>query len=102
MKMPMPMSMHHRPTPQKSMLRQVHHLIRAGLPQKANGGSGTVTVNTTTLPHFADGVGVAQANYVVIDTEGHEAPIIQGMGLGQEANRARFPAFQFECNFNSM
>lgn len=64
-------------------------------------GSTAPSVNTTTLPRFAQTAGVARANYVVIDVEGHEAHVITGMALGVEANRRMFPAFQYETAWQS-
>ena len=37
-----------------------------------------------------------RVDYLVIDAEGHEPLIIQGMHLEQEQNRRKFSAFQIE------
>jgi hypothetical protein len=53
-------------------------------------------VNVTTISQFAKDVGINQATYAIIDTEGLEPLIIKGMGLQDEKNRKMFPMFQWE------
>ena len=73
--------------------------VSAALQQEAEweregGGSFTGTV---ALGEWVETeLGLGSILYVAIDAEGHEARIIEGMGLEDEPNRQRFAAFQFE------
>ena len=59
-------------------------------------GRGSFT-NTVALSEWVEEeLGLDSILYVAIDAEGHEARIIEGMGLEDERNRRRFAAFQFE------
>ena len=51
-------------------------------------------VSTVPLSMFARDLD--RIDLLTIDAEGHEAAIIEGMALSDEANRRRFSAFQFE------
>ena len=57
-------------------------------------------VKTIPLASLAPSVGLlgrtGRVDLLTIDTEGHEASVIAGMQLDDEANRKRFGAFQFE------
>ena len=60
------------------------------------GGGGSFT-DTVALGDWVEAeLGLGSILYVAIDAEGHEARIIEGMGLEDEPNRQRFAAFQFE------
>ena len=59
-------------------------------------GRGSFT-NTVALGEWVEEeLGLDSILYLAIDAEGHEARIIEGMGLEDERNRRRFAAFQFE------
>lgn len=54
------------------------------------------TAAEVALASFVPLHGIHRVSYLTIDTEGHEAPVFVGLGLDNEHNVRRFPAFQFE------
>ena len=45
--------------------------------------------------------GLSRVDYMVIDAEGHESHIIQGMQLHDDRNKMKFGAFQYELGMLS-
>ncbi|KAL7508666.1 hypothetical protein ACHAXN_005742 [Cyclotella atomus] len=64
--------------------------------EKARKSGTTQMVKVGTILKFARDLGIDQAIYTLIDTEGHEPAVIKGMALEDKANRQLFPVFQFE------
>ena len=54
------------------------------------------TVSEVALASFVPLNGIHRVSYLTIDTEGHEAPVLVGLGLDEAHNAQKFPAFQFE------
>ena len=53
-------------------------------------------VNVTTAVQYANDSGLERIDYTVIDAEGHESHIIQGMQLHDDRNKMKFGTFQYE------
>jgi hypothetical protein len=71
-------------------------VVAAALPNWARATVKGVLVPVTTLTHYATTHNVSRADYTVIDAEGHDSLVIQGMRLHVPAHRRRFSAFQYE------
>lgn len=72
---------------------QTAQLVDAETARKSGA---TQMIKVGTILQFAKELGIDQAIYTLIDTEGHEPAVIKGMALEDSANRQLFPVFQFE------